>query len=132
VIDCTDVALAFIVLARELGIPTRYVEAFEENWLKNQKNYDPKFVSGHIFTDVFVHGKWNSYEPKHGFITANEYIHIERKYVVVGRGLDFSELYLLEGDAYKRKSTQLVSTEDMRDIASKLKCNSSASVKRHY
>ena len=50
VTGCTDIALAFIVLARELGIPTRYVGTFDKQWL--QDTNATGIHIGHIFVDI--------------------------------------------------------------------------------
>jgi len=34
-IGCTDDALVFITLARQCGIPARYVETFKEDWIEH-------------------------------------------------------------------------------------------------
>ena len=118
VTGCTDVALAFIVLAREAGIPTRFIETFDKNWLKN---LDPHNISGHIFVDVLVEDKWRVYEPKTGFTKNNEYLFGDKEYVEVGKGLDFSEIYLKENGIYRKESMAIKSSEDMRIIGKKMK-----------
>ncbi len=87
---CTDRALVFLVLARELGIPARYVETLNEDWIKGNK--PPMPVLGHIFTDVFINGSWKVHEPFRGFTEGDKYTLSDRIYIPVGRGLDFSEL----------------------------------------
>lgn len=52
---CTDWALAFIVLARTKGIPTKYVETIRRRWLEQDKN-DP--IEGHIFAEVYLNNHW--------------------------------------------------------------------------
>lgn len=93
VTGCTDNALAFIVLARELGIPTKYVETISEEWL--QKNNSEK-IQGHVFAEVFFDGIWRKYEPEKGFTPHKDYIINEKRYIEIGNGLDFSEVYLKE------------------------------------
>lgn len=109
VTGCTDTALAFIVLARELGVPTRYVETFDEDWLKDR---NANGIGGHIFVDVFVNGNWRVYEPKTGFTRNNDYSMNGIEYVEVGKGLDFSEVYFKENGVYRSISTNLQSLDE--------------------
>jgi len=106
---CTDTALAFIVLARELGIPTRYVETFDADWLKDTNT---KRIKGHIFVDILADGEWRVYEPKKGFTKNNDYSMNGIKYVEVGKGLDFSEIYIKENEIYRPQPTNLQSLEE--------------------
>ncbi|GEM_PF-2973613 len=110
VAGCTDVALAFIVLARELGIPTRYVETFDEKWLQDTNAHG---IQGHIFVDVLVDGQWKAYEPKKGFTKDNNYTMNGRRYIEVGKGLDFSGVYIKENGVYRPEPTSLQSLEQI-------------------
>lgn len=109
VTGCTDTALAFIVLARELGIPTRYVETFDEQWLQDK---NAKGIQGHIFVDILVNGQWKVYEPKNGFTKGNDYIMNGRRYFEVGKGLDFSGVYLKEKEVYSPEPINLQSLDE--------------------
>ena len=110
---CTDRALSFIVLSRELGIPTRYVETLQEEWLKN-KDFSGK-IQGHVFTDVFFDNQWVIYDPLSGF---SEAYAIEERgdYVVIGKGLDFSELYV----PGRKIPISIGSIDSLREIAKKI------------
>jgi len=103
VTGCTDRALVFLVLARELGIPARYVETFEEQWLHE----DTRKIKGHIFVDIFVYGQWRAYEPIKGFIKDNVYTLSGNRYIEVGKGLDFSEVYIKEDGEYRLQPINL-------------------------
>ena len=46
---CTDAALAFIVLARASGIPTKYIETIDVEWLKNGGSS----IRGHVYAQVY-------------------------------------------------------------------------------
>ncbi len=109
VTGCTDVALAFIVLARELGIPTKYVETFDEKWLEDTSI---KGIQGHIFADIFVNEHWRSYEPKEGFTLNNKYCLDGHKFKEVGKGLDFSSVYIKENGIYRPKPINLQSLDE--------------------
>lgn len=109
VTGCTDTALAFLVLARELGIPARYVETFDENWLQEA---NANGVQGHIFADILINGNWRVYEPKKGFTPDNTYSMSGRKYAEVGKGLDFSQVYIKENGIYRPMPTRLQSLDE--------------------
>jgi Transglutaminase-like superfamily len=117
VTGCTDVALAFIVLSREAGIPTRYVETVSEDWLKN-KNSD--CVTGHVFVDIFK-GGWKAYEPLNGFLKSDEnYFFDNVKFVDVGKGLDFVELYIKDkNNFYDTSPINLNTLEKMVSVFKK-------------
>jgi hypothetical protein len=93
---CTDRAMVFCTLSRIIGVPATYVETLEENFLK-----DPKIpVQGHVFLDVYQNGKWIPYNPDYGKTVKDGKFYLyspdqkESKYVEIGRGLDFSQLYV--------------------------------------
>lgn len=99
---CTDTGIVFLTLARALGIPSLYVETLETDWLTSQATG----VSGYIFADINVDNKWMPYEPHRGFCR-NGYALGDRKYTVIGKGVDFSQLHLLENDEFNPKPTSL-------------------------
>lgn len=117
VTGCTDSALAFIVLSRELGIPTKYVETVSNDWLKDK---DENHLIGHIFVDIFFNGFWRAYEPMVGFLKNDEYYLPVGKFSEIGKGLDFSELYLKEGNFYSHDPVNLDSLEKMAEVFKKL------------
>jgi len=57
---CTDIALAFIVLARAKRIPTKYVEAIRNKWMETG---DEDCIEGHVFAEVFLNGQWHIIDP---------------------------------------------------------------------
>lgn len=107
---CCDIGLVFVSVARRLGIPSRYVETLENSWLEKP---DPHFIRGHIFADVFIDGKWQPYEPYKGFCPEGRYLN----HTPIGRGLDFSELYLIKPNGeYETNPTNLDSSELRRFV----------------
>ena len=46
---CTDAALLFITLARATGIPAKYIETIDKEWLRNGGDS----VEGHIFSQIY-------------------------------------------------------------------------------
>lgn len=92
---CTDDALVFCTLSRELGIPSKYVETVNKNWLKSPDSR-PKV---HVFTDIFLRNQWVEYDPQFGYVSykrtseLNEkYIFCSTSYLEIGKGLDFSSI----------------------------------------
>jgi hypothetical protein len=69
VTGCTDAALAYIVIARVAGIPTKYVETISEEWF-NKKTQQ---ISGHIFSQSFSEekGEWIWVDPMRSKIVKN-------------------------------------------------------------
>lgn len=88
---CNDYGAAFLALIRELGVPAKHIETFQEDWLKNPRGT----VQGHVFVDIFLDGKWKKYEPKTGFC-GEDYDLNGKKYIKVGEGIDRSEIYLID------------------------------------
>ena len=58
---CTDAAILFITLTRASGIPTKYVETIDKEWLNNGGNN----YKGHIYTQVYdeSNDKWIWVDP---------------------------------------------------------------------
>ena len=58
---CTDAALVFIVLARASGIPTKYIETIDVEWLKNGGSS----IRGHVYAQVYDESqdKWVWVDP---------------------------------------------------------------------
>ena len=94
VTGCSDVGIAFLVLAREFGIPAKYIETLSKDFIEHPS----KCVEGHVFAEIFWDGKWRPHEPKRGFNKENKFILNGRIYVEVGAGLDFSGVYLKNAD----------------------------------
>lgn len=110
---CTDRALVFAVLARELGIPTQYVETLSEEWLRSNET---EKVVGHAFVNVFIDGEWKAYDPRLGF--APDYVLGGERFVEIGKGLDFSEIFIKKDEGYKPTPTNL---QDLLEVAFKIK-----------
>ncbi|UCD04387.1 MAG: transglutaminase domain-containing protein [Candidatus Woesearchaeota archaeon] len=118
VTGCTDKGLAFVTLTRALGIPTRFVDTFYEPWLMNLPKSEDGKIHGHVFADVFIDGEWKTYEPIKGFTPKNKYFLRDRgKYVEIGKGLDFSEIFIKNPKTRERdsKPTNLGSFKALED-----------------
>lgn len=88
--NCVDRGLLWVTLARELGIPARYAETFDE--YSFEKKGKTKF---HVFADFFIDGEWVASDPGHGFNHRKDlYFHGGSVYAKIADGLDHSSLYL--------------------------------------
>jgi hypothetical protein len=81
VIGCTDYALAFIVLSRAKGIPTKYIEAISQEWLEKG---GPKHFKGHVFAEVHIGNKWYIVDPQGAAIKA----WYGKRFHILAEGLD--------------------------------------------
>ncbi len=90
---CCDYGIVFCAFARELGIPTKYIETLNKENIKNK----PKQVRGHIFVEMFINDKWRIYEPKTGFLEKKGFWLSDERYLKVGEGLDFGLLKTSKG-----------------------------------
>jgi hypothetical protein len=179
---CTDEAIVYAALARQLGIPARYVETFYTDWLNfnpseelveaaakfasssrkdiqyakegydtglldkseaenhvyeawlrtgNDSTITPQELSrllngdnieGHCFVDINVCG-WMSVDPKKGFVKRVRdhgeefYFKDLRESFVVGKGLDFSAVYILKNGVYSQEPERLVDVKKSAEIA---------------
>lgn len=80
---CADDALVFIALTRGGGIPAKYVEAIETEWLEK----GGKKIAGHVFAEVFVNNKWYLVDPARREISVKP-IPDKNRYMVFAKGLD--------------------------------------------
>jgi hypothetical protein len=114
-LDCTDISIIFIALARAMGFPTIYVETVEKDWWDMPNGY----MSGHVFADVKVNGEWKIYEPLRGF--KKDYTLTDDnktlKYVAMGRGVDPGEVYIMKKGGYAKKPVALTKVDVLTDTA---------------
>ena len=59
VTGCTDDALAFIALARACGIPTKYIETLDADWIK----HGGRPIQGHVYAGVYINDEWILIDP---------------------------------------------------------------------
>ena len=115
---CTDVALAFIVLARRMNIPTKYVETFNRTWLEN-----PIFpIKGHVFVGFRNGEDWIKYDPLMGDV-GEKYSIGNEEYVEAGEGIDFSELYVLNGVEFEENPIRVDTPEKIIALAKQISHN---------
>lgn len=112
--SCSDRAIIFAMLNRILGGPTRYVETLEQEYLNNP---DATGVVGHAFVDVQFDRKWLPYDPVQRFTPKNDYVlhgrdGKARRHIEIGKGLDFSEVYIKENGVYRKAPSNLISLEE--------------------
>lgn len=99
---CTDYGLAFAALARAKKIPTTYIEALENRWLKEGGST----IHGHVFASIFVNEKWYLTDPTRGTISVSDRLSHE-KYVVLGKGLDSWDIGIKDIEDLKEKAESL-------------------------
>jgi len=95
---CTDFAIVFVVLARAKGIPAKYVEVIEREWL--EKGGD--IIQGHAFSEVYLDGNWLIVDPQGALIKA----WYGKRYVIYGEGLDSADLGINNFDDLKNKFSE--------------------------
>ncbi len=67
---CTDCALVFSTLAREIGIPTTFLATAAENWVERFRTGDDyRMHYGHAFCECFCDGEWILVDPTFNKIT---------------------------------------------------------------
>lgn len=93
VTGCTDAALAFIILARAAGIPTKYVETINRSYLKEEKDD----VGGHIFAQSYYEerNEWGWVDPMLGTIGEAP------KRVIYKEGLDSWDIGIKDFESLK-------------------------------
>jgi len=114
VTGCTDCALAAIVVARALRQPCFYTETVREGALKKPQPWK----DGHIFVDFVVDGGIVPYSPRKSN-PLKDYFAAGEKYIVFGRGIDFSSLFFLDHKSglYFPEPRRLQTNEDAEAIA---------------
>jgi hypothetical protein len=81
VTGCTDDTLVFVVLSRASGIPTKYIETLDLEWLKA----GGRPINGHVYAGVQDNEGWRVIDPS----ARNENASIEQDgRVVMAVGLD--------------------------------------------
>ncbi|MBI2630369.1 transglutaminase domain-containing protein [Candidatus Pacearchaeota archaeon] len=115
IMGCTDIALIFLAVARAAGIPSRYVETLQKSWLTDKTIPG---VRGHIFVDIQQNGIWKVYEPLTGFCRQNDYIFLGREYQVIGKGIDFSQVYEFKNGIFQPEPSDFT---DIINIAQRVR-----------
>ncbi len=92
---CTDAALAFIVLARASGVPTKYIETIDVEWLKKGGSS----IGGHVYAQVYDESqdKWVWVDPMRRSIGNSP----GEDRVVFGEGLDSWDLGIKDYDSLR-------------------------------
>lgn len=94
---CTDAALVFIVLARASGIPTKYIETIDVEWLKKGGSS----IGGHVYAQVYdeAQDKWVWVDPILGIVDNPP----GEDRVVFGEGLDSWDLGINDYNSLRSK-----------------------------
>ena len=103
VTGCVDKAVVFVVLARAVHIPAKYIEALDNEWLKSA---DMHHISGHAYAEIFDGEKWRIADPSHRKIDAD----ISADGLsVFGVGFDSWDLGLMDWGSMIAEFTKFVS-----------------------
>ncbi len=92
---CTDAALAFIVLARASGIPTKYIETIDVEWLEEGGNS----IRSHVYTQVYddLQGIWVWVDPMRRSVSDPS----GEGRVIFGEGLDSWDLGIRDQESLR-------------------------------
>ncbi|MFH1505582.1 MAG: transglutaminase domain-containing protein [archaeon] len=66
----------------------------------------PDAINCHAFVDVFIDGKWQTYDPITGF-TQGQYETGGLSFEVIGKGLDFGAVHIIKRGRYSEEPTDL-------------------------
>lgn len=93
---CTDAALLFVTLARASGIPAKYVETINEEWLRNGGNS----IEGHIYSQIYdiSQDKWIWVDPMQRKIGSSP-----ENRVIFQEGLDSWDIGITDSNSLKTK-----------------------------
>ncbi len=94
---CTDLALAFIPIARSCDIPTKYVETVNKKWLKKATKEVSMIkkgqIKGHVVAECKIGNKWYVVDVDSGTVVIKiENTSFNRNFEVVAEGLDSWDL----------------------------------------
>ena len=84
---CTDYAHLFISLCKSRKIPAIYLEALNNEWIKNP---DLDSIRGHIFVEIEIEGIKLHIDPTHGIIHTQKRFN---NYSVIEKGEDFLSIF---------------------------------------
>ncbi len=70
---CHDWGLVYAAFARALGYPTVLVDAAGIPWIKQYQSAQKGGFSGHVFSEVFVDGKWLLIDSTNGWYLQDGY-----------------------------------------------------------
>ena len=79
-LGCTDNTLAFIVLMRHLGLPTKYIEMIDRKWLTD----NDKIVEAHVVAEVQINYRWYIVDPTLATVS----LRFPKKYIIAAEGFD--------------------------------------------
>ena len=95
---CTDYALLFITIARACGIPAKYVETIDREWLKE----GGKEIDGHVYAQIYDAEKteWIWVDPRMGQIgSAPE----QKDRIVFKEGLDSWDIEIRDKESMDKE-----------------------------
>jgi hypothetical protein len=94
---CSDFATAMTILAREAGIPARYVEGYSVNEQDESGNYIIRVKHAHAFPEVYIDGSWIIFEPTISGFTAQRmsYLSVLAILISVGASAAITVIFLI-------------------------------------
>ena len=135
--ECSDHALVFIALARSKGIPAKYIQTIDQDWLESQlpKGWDGS-LRGHAFAEVYINNRWyvvnpqgSSFFPKSveeltgEFTQTNITVYPYRKvingkeYIITDAKGDGFARWTIYGEGYDAWDLGLHSIDDFKKVA---------------
>ena len=115
---CTDYAILFATLARQLGLPTTILHTAEKNWINRfLNNGDYKMHHGHTFCECFCENKWVLVDPTFREITKNyDPDLIKLEYEVAGNNVFISYLRAINSNRTDIKTFNLEMEEAIQKL----------------
>jgi len=124
---CTDDALLFKHFASFVRIPVVYVETVEKSWLERLGTRNPFPIEGHVFCDATLGCDIVvPVDPRHGKTEIIEGYYIRDpkgarvKYEVLGKGPDYTQIHLREGDNFEESATRLITEKNIMQAVYKV------------
>jgi len=96
---CSDFSLVFVALVRARGIPAKYVETIEIEWLENGGESS---IRGHVFAEIYFDGELFIVDPQGALIRA----WYGKRYVVYAVGLDSWDIGIENFEDLKNKFSE--------------------------
>ncbi len=94
---CADAALVFITLARASGVPVKYVETIDEEWLRKGGNS----LIGHVYAQVYdeLKDQWVFVDPMKREVNVS----IPKDSIIFKEGLDSWEIGIKDFETQEKR-----------------------------
>lgn len=107
VTGCTDEALVFIALARAAGIPSKYIETIDMEWM----NSGGERMGGHIYAGVFDSGDWRIADPSGRRLDVS--INEDGR-IIFAEGLDSWDIGIRDANSLEQKFNQFRAAQNIK------------------